>query len=169
MDGIPFRRVERSLAGSRKPSTSSAISARMGRIRQKGTAPELLVRKACSELGLHYRTRNRDLPGSPDLANRTHRWALFVNGCYWHHHKGCPKATTPKSNAEFWLAKFARNQQRDIAARHALRRFGYYVVTVWQCEAEVASKLAHRLRKLANQRGEAAQARRIQKWKKRNP
>ena len=147
----PFKRVEKRLAGGLQLTTDAATSARMGRVRRRGTAPELLVRRACSALGLHYRIRNRDLPGSPDLANRSRRWALFVHGCYWHHHKGCSKATTPKTNPGFWLAKFARNQERDRAACKALRQQGYLVVTVWQCETEVPAKLTRRIQRLAAQ------------------
>lgn len=145
----PFKRVERKLAGSTALRTDAETSARMGRVRQRDTAPELLVRRACRSLGLHYRTRNRDLPGSPDLANRTRRWALFVHGCYWHQHEGCPKATTPRRNSEFWKAKFAANVERDRAALMELRSRGYRILTIWQCETESQKRLKSRIRKFA--------------------
>src|SRR5262249_38476785 len=106
----------------------------MSRIRQQGTAPEIAVRRAVTTLGLRYTVNNKDLPGSPDLANRSRRWAIFVHGCYWHRHAGCHKATTPRTNTEFWLNKFSRNVARDDAAREKLRREGYRVLTFWQCE-----------------------------------
>jgi len=137
-------------------TTTPAISQRMARVRQAGTAPELGVRAACSGLGLRYRIRNRDLPGSPDLANRTWSWAIFVHGCYWHRHAGCSKATTPRSNIEFWLAKFARNKQRDRASVAALKRQNFRVLTVWQCEAELPERLARRLRVFFADQGLAA-------------
>lgn len=106
----------------------------MAKIRQRGTSPELVVRAALHQLGLRYRTHNRDLPGSPDLANRRRRWAVFVHGCYWHRHESCPRATTPRTNRAFWEAKFQRNVQRDANAVLALQRLGYRVLVVWECE-----------------------------------
>ena len=121
----------------------------MARIRQAGTAPEKTVRRAVATLGLRYTVNNKDLPGSPDLANRSRRWAIFVHGCYWHRHEGCYKATTPGTNTEFWLNKFARNVARDAAAREALRRVGYQVLTLWQCELNSSGKMTGRLARLA--------------------
>jgi DNA mismatch endonuclease (patch repair protein) len=140
-----FKRIERRLVGRSKPKTDAATSARMARVRQRGTAPELLVRRAFRSAGLAYRTRNRDLPGSPDLANRSRKWAVFVHGCYWHRHNNCRLATTPKTNAPFWLSKFAHNVARDATARKALRGRGFRVLTIWQCEAEQPLRLAARL------------------------
>ena len=145
----PFKRIEKRLVGRTAPTTTAATSARMSQVRQRDTTPELLVRRAFRAFGLSYRTRNRDLPGSPDLANRAHRWAVFVHGCYWHRHKSCAKATIPRSNVEFWAAKFDYNVKRDRTARAALRRLGYSVLTVWQCEAESPSKLNGRLANFA--------------------
>src|SRR5579859_79851 len=88
----PFKVVEKRLAGRRRLRTTQGASKRMARVRQRGTAPELLVRRAASSLGHRYRLKNKDLPGSPDLANRSKRWAVFVHGCYWHHHAGCSRA-----------------------------------------------------------------------------
>lgn len=144
-----FKRTEKRLAGSLQPTTDAETSTRMSRIRQRGTAPELLVRRACRRLGMRYRTSNEDLPGSPDLANRARRWAIFVHGCFWHRHAGCSKATAPKRNAEFWSAKFQRNVERDREARAALRRLGFRVLTLWQCEAESPKVLAGRLGKFS--------------------
>lgn len=114
----------------------------MARVRQAGTGPELLVRRACHARGLRYRVQNSDLPGSPDLANRSRRWAIFVHGCFWHRHAGCKKATLPRRNAAFWSAKLQRNVERDRAAVRDLHRLGFTVLTVWQCEAEQAERLA---------------------------
>ena len=78
---------------------SRDTSARMGNIRQRGTEPELAVRAMLTALGVRYRTGNRDLPGSPDLANRGRHWAIFVHGCFWHAHPGCVKATMPNGES----------------------------------------------------------------------
>jgi DNA mismatch endonuclease (patch repair protein) len=117
-----------------------ATSQRMGRVRQKGTRPELLVRALLRSLGHRFRLTNRDLDGSPDIANRSRRWAVFVHGCFWHRH-GCKATTTPTRNREFWQLKFARNVERDRRAEEALREQGYTVVVVWECETKRAPDL----------------------------
>lgn len=123
-----------------RPVTDAATSRRMAGIRQKGTTPELAVRRALTRLGLRYRITNRDLPGSPDLANRSRRWAIFVHGCFWHRHRDCRRTSTPTRNREFWEAKFTANIERDRRAVDALRRAGYHVATVWECETEIECK-----------------------------
>jgi DNA mismatch endonuclease (patch repair protein) len=130
----PFKAVEKRLAGRHRLVTTRGTSKRMAKVRRKGTAPEILVRKALSWLGYRYTLNNEDLPGSPDLANRSKKWVVFVHGCYWHHHAGCPRATTPKSNRPFWLAKFAANRVRDMKAAEALAGKQYLVITLWECE-----------------------------------
>lgn len=151
MSKQPFKKVEPRLAGKAALRTDAATSARMSRIRQTGTAPELTVRRAVTTLGLRYTVNNKDLPGSPDLANRSRRWAIFVHGCYWHRHAGCHKATTPRTNTEFWLNKFSRNVERDDAARATLQREGYRVLTFWQCELDSGKKVTRRLTHLTVQ------------------
>src|SRR5262249_54207199 len=126
----------------------AATSARMALVRQRGTAAELTVRRALRALGHQYRVRNRDLPGSPDVANRTRRWAVFVHGCFWHRHNGCVRTTTPQRNRTLWEAKFVANHLRDRRAVLALRRLGYAVVIVWECEAENSRSLARKLSSL---------------------
>jgi len=103
----------------------------------------------CRELGLAYRRNVRSLPGSPDLANKSRRWAIFVNGCFWHHHKGCKKATVPKSNRDFWLAKLADNRRRDARKIRDLRAAGYRVLLVWACELGNEATLRRRLSNLS--------------------
>ena len=134
-------------------TTTRETSERMSRVRQRGTGPELATRRALSALGLRYRLNNRDLPGSPDMANRRHRWAVQVAGCYWHRHKGCSRATTPKTNRDFWLRKFAANVARDKRTARALRRLGFRVVVVWECQTERADALRGRLRRFVVDRG----------------
>lgn len=113
----------------------------MRRQRQKDTKPEILVRRALHRLGRRFRVDNRDLPGSPDIANRKRRWAVFVHGCYWHAHEGCPRHTIPRRNREFWEEKFRANRARDERAVAALERNGYRVVTIWECESADLEKL----------------------------
>lgn len=120
----------------------------MAGIRQSGTAAELAVRAAATALGLRYRVRNGDLPGRPDLANRSRRWAVFVHGCFWHRHEGCSRTTTPARNRAFWVAKFEANIARDARAMAALSALGWAVVVVWECEAENATSTRARLLEL---------------------
>ncbi len=106
----------------------------MSRQKQRDTGPEIAVRRLVYKLGHRYRVRNSDLPGSPDLANRSRSWAVFVHGCYWHHHPGCSRATIPKSNKDFWMAKFQTNRERDSQAIKKLEALGFKVLVVWECE-----------------------------------
>ena len=128
-------------------------SERLGKIRQRGTGAELLVRRVLHALGHRFRVENRDLPGSPDIANRKRQWAVFVHGCFWHRHGGCRRATTPKRNRDFWLAKFAANVKRDARVQAVLRELGWRVVVVWECEIEenpraVGRRIATKLRRI---------------------
>lgn len=106
----------------------------MARVRQKGTIPELRVRSIAKSLKLRFTTNNNDLPGSPDLANRTRKIAIFVHGCYWHRHPNCKRATVPKSNIMFWHAKFTKNVERDLKSIETLQSMNFKTIIVWECE-----------------------------------
>jgi DNA mismatch endonuclease, patch repair protein len=125
----------------------------MAAVPQAGTTPELLVRQVLSRLGLRYRLNVQGLPGRPDIANRRRLLAVFVHGCFWHRHEGCQLATTPKRNRQFWTKKFAANCVRDARNSAALRRRGYSVVVVWECETRKLLKLESRLRRLVQELG----------------
>lgn len=115
----------------REPLTRSQM---MARIRSKNTLPEVRTRAAVHALGLQYRVHVEDLPGKPDLANKTRRWAIFVHGCFWHSHEGCQLASKPRSNTGYWSEKLVRNRERDILHLQALSDLGYEVLTIWECE-----------------------------------
>jgi DNA mismatch endonuclease (patch repair protein) len=115
----------------------------MGRIRSKDTMPEIRTRAAVHALGLRYRIHVSDLPGKPDLANKSKRWAIFVHGCFWHAHDGCRLASSPRSNTTYWAEKLARNRARDAANGAALREVGFKVLTVWECEARSDGRLGY--------------------------
>lgn len=85
-------------------------------------------------MGGRFRLNRKDLPGSPDIVLPGRRLVIFVHGCFWHHHEGCRAARTPKSNPEFWKAKFERNRARDAEAVAALEHLGWRVRTIWECE-----------------------------------
>jgi DNA mismatch endonuclease Vsr len=124
----------------RPQASDAATFARMKSVRRSGTRIETVVANALRAAGHRYRRNVRSLPGSPDFANQRRRWAVFVNGCYWHHHKGCSKATVPKRNTAFWTAKFRDNRARDARAVRALRSLGYRVVIVWECSSNNVGK-----------------------------
>lgn len=120
----------------------AATSRRLAHIRQHDTSAEQLVRHEVYALGGRFRVNNRDLPGSPDLANRIRGWAIFVHGCFWHAHPRCVRATVPKRNTKFWLEKFEANRARDRRVKAKLERLGFRVGVIWECEAEDARRLA---------------------------
>ena len=136
-----FKKIERRLVGNEVLQTTAVTSERMGRVRQRDTGPEMRVRRVVAAMGLRYRTSNRDLPGSPDLANRTRKWALFVHGCFWHQHRGCQAATVPKSNRGFWEAKFSANRERDLRVRKELEARGFAVTIIWECQTQNPSSI----------------------------
>lgn len=118
----------------------------MSRVPQRGSTPELRVRRAAHALGLRFRLHRRDLPGTPDVVFPRHKVALFVHGCFWHRHVGCRKASTPKSRVDFWQSKFDRNVVRDGENASALERSGWRVETVWECETRNPEDLQARLK-----------------------
>jgi DNA mismatch endonuclease, patch repair protein len=136
----------------------------MGAVGQKDTPPELAVRRILRALGFRYRIRNRDLPGSPDIANRKRRWAVFVHGCFWHGHRHCPKTKggkggrIPKRNRDFWFKKIQDNRARDSRAVESLEAMGFCVEVVWECELKdpfgVRERLAGRLTGSDHEQGE---------------
>lgn len=106
----------------------------MGAIRSKDTRPEIRVRRRLHAAGLRYRLHVTDLPGKPDLVFIRARTIVFVHGCFWHQHPGCPFAVTPRSNVRFWTAKLRSNVERDARVGSELRRLGWHVELVWECD-----------------------------------
>jgi DNA mismatch endonuclease (patch repair protein) len=111
----------------------------MSRVRGKNTGPEIRVRKCAHALGLRFRIHRNDLPGKPDIVFPRRKIALFVHGCFWHRHPGCRKATAPSSR--FWAKKFAYNVKRDVRAKAALRKLGWKVAVIWECETKDSNRL----------------------------
>ncbi len=130
--------------------TDESTSRRMSQIRTEDTAPEMAVRRILYGLGFRYTTDNRDLPGNPDIANRSRGWAVFVHGCFWHAHQACKKGTTlPKRNREFWAEKLQKNRERDERVKQELRGVEIAPLVVWECElarpVEVAQAILENL------------------------
>lgn len=116
----------------------------MARVRNRNTAPELVVRRLLHAMGYRFRLHRRDLPGSPDIVLPKYRTAIFVHGCFWHGHPGCPRAARPTTNVEFWNRKLDTNLRRDAQVREDLERLGWHVVVVWQCETRDLDALRSR-------------------------
>ena len=126
----------------------------MSRIRNKNTKPEIVVRSLLHRMGYRFTvnaTNNRKLPGKPDIVLPKYKTVIFVHGCFWHRHKGCKETTTPKSRTEWWQAKFDGNVARDRKNQRLLRKDGWKVIVVWECQtkkAEGLEKTAKRLNRL---------------------
>lgn len=120
----------------------------MSRIRSKDTKPEIAVRSLLHSMGFRFRLHKGELPGNPDIVLSRLKTVVFIHGCFWHRHKGCRDNSNPATNSEFWQAKFQRNVARDKRNASALRRLGWKVITVWECELKKPSKLESRLRRL---------------------
>jgi DNA mismatch endonuclease (patch repair protein) len=103
-------------------------------------------------MGLRFRLHRKELPGHPDIVFSRWRVAVFVNGCFWHRHPGCRKATTPKTNVEFWTRKFEANVARDARTQLELESLGWKVAVIWECETKSQSLLQERLKKIFAQR-----------------
>lgn len=111
-------------------------SQNMRLIKSKDTVPEKKVRSVAHRLGLRFRLHRNDLPGAPDILFPSRKTALFVHGCFWHRHEGCPRATTPKTNNNYWNRKFMRNVERDNENRKKLEEKGWRVLVIWECETK---------------------------------
>ena len=123
----------------------------MSRIRSKNTRPELLVRSILHRSGYRFRLHARELPGRPDVVLPKWKTVVFVHGCFWHRHKGCRFAYSPKSQTAFWRKKFSENMKRDARKAGALASLGWTVVTVWECELARPAELLERLQKIRYQ------------------
>ena len=106
----------------------------MSRIKGKNTKPEMLVRKFLFANGFRYRLNVKSLPGKPDIVLPKYKTVIFVNGCFWHGHKGCKYFVVPKTRTEWWLNKIRETQKRDREKEIQLNVLGWKVVTVWECD-----------------------------------
>ena len=109
-------------------------SVRMSRIHSDSTKPELKLRRALWRQGFRYRKNDRSLPGRPDIVLPKYRTVVFMHGCFWHGHKGCPTSHIPETNKDFWKSKIARNQERDQEVWRKLEAKGWSVIIVWECQ-----------------------------------
>ena len=106
----------------------------MSQIKGKNTKPEILVRKFLFSKGFRYRLHVKNLPGNPDIVLPKYKTVIFVNGCFWHGHKGCRYFVLPKTRTEWWLQKIKGTWLRDKDAEIKLQVLGWKVIVIWECE-----------------------------------
>lgn len=116
----------------------------MAAVRSTDTMPERAVRSILHKLGLRFRLHQRALPGTPDIVLMRHKHVIFVHGCFWHSHD-CPRGKIPSTRPEFWVPKLQRNCERDRINAASLRKLGWRVVIVWECELAEPGRLVRRL------------------------
>ncbi len=128
--------------------TSTQRSEMMSRIRGSDTGPERQVRSILHRMGYRFTLDNRDMPGRPDIVLPRYDLAIFVHGCFWHRHAGCRYTYAPKTRKAFWEAKFQANVARDKRVVSSLRRDGWRVWTVWECQLRKPQQVADRLERM---------------------
>lgn len=106
----------------------------MSRIKSKGTQPEKKLYLLFKKAGFKIRRNAKELPGKPDILLERKKVAVFLHGCFWHRHRNCRFTYTPKSNIDFWTKKFAANKKRDAVVKRELKRLGYLVSVIWECQ-----------------------------------
>ncbi len=114
----------------------------MSRIKGQNSKPELVVRSLLHRLGYRFRLHRTALPGKPDIVLPRFKTVIFVHGCFWHRHKDCRFAYTPKSRTDFWLKKLESNVLRDIQVKSDLETLGWRVITIWECELRDMDQLS---------------------------
>jgi DNA mismatch endonuclease, patch repair protein len=128
--------------------TPEQRSFNMSHIRGRNTRPEMLVRKLLHAAGLRYRLHGKGLPGKPDLVFAGAKTVVFVHGCFWHMHHCKYGKPVPATNGSFWAEKRGGNVERDRRNREALRRAGWRVFEIWECETRDVGKLAARTQRV---------------------
>lgn len=123
----------------------------MAQVKSKGMKPEMTVRRLLHGLGYRYRLHRTDLPGRPDLVFPSRCKVVFVNGCFWHNHSGCPRVRIPTNNRDYWMSKLARNQARDERNITLLEEDNWKVMTVWECQLRDLNATTEQLIKFLEQ------------------
>lgn len=106
----------------------------MAQVHSVNTHPELIVRKGLFAKGFRYRLHDSSLPGKPDLVFPKYKAAIQVNGCFWHGHKCTRGNRIPATNKDYWIKKISRNIAGDKRNRVKLKKMGWRLLTVWECE-----------------------------------
>ena len=116
----------------------------MSRVKGEDTVPERIVRSLVHRMGFRFRLHSAALPGKPDIVLSRHRKVIFVNGCFWHGHS-CKRGALPETNRDFWTVKISKNKKRDQRINRQLRKMGWNVLTIWQCQTKNIEKLTAKI------------------------
>ncbi|MBP7947921.1 MAG: DNA mismatch endonuclease Vsr [Verrucomicrobia bacterium] len=122
----------------------------MASVKGRNTAPERLVKSCLRRLHCRYRSNVKGLPGTPDIVLVGQKKLIFVHGCFWHGHKGCPRGARPDTNRSFWDRKIDGNMRRDAKTRCSLTRLGWRVLILWQCETRNLERMNAKLVRFIN-------------------
>ena len=118
----------------------------MAAIRGKNTKPEMFVRSLVHRMGFRFRLHSKGLPGRPDLVFPSRKKIIMVHGCFWNQHPRCRYSTRPATRPRFWAAKLDGNRERDQRVRRELRKLGWGVLVIWECQTRDMARLEERLR-----------------------
>lgn len=129
--------------------TPDQRSERMSLVRGKDTQPEVALQRLVSGLGFRYRKNARDIAGKPDLVFPRPRKVIFMHGCFWHRHT-CSLGRMPKSRQEFWKQKLEGNRKRDLRNARQLKKDGWRVLVVWECQLRHEDRVARRVQGFLN-------------------
>lgn len=119
----------------------------MRAVKGRDTAPEMIVRRLAHGMGYRFRLHRKDLPGKPDLVFPRLRKVLFVHGCFWHGHDCARGARVPVQHRDYWMAKIARNKERDARTRQALKALGWSSLALWECQLKDAGVTAKTIKR----------------------
>jgi len=120
----------------------------MSHIKNRGTQPEEKVASMLRSLRVRYRRNVKSLPGEPDFVVSSVKIVIFVHGCFWHNHSNCNRANLPKTNRRFWKIKIESNKRRDKRIARLLRKQGWRVITIWQCNLRDPDKVLNRMKRM---------------------
>ena len=123
----------------------------MSRIRSAHTKPEMLVRKFLHAQGFRYTLHSKKLPGKPDMVLPKYKTVVLIHGCFWHGHDNCKYYVVPKTRTGWWLNKINTNKANDEKAVKALKKEGWKIITIWECDlkpAKIEKTLASLLKKI---------------------
>ena len=123
----------------------------MGLVKCKDTKPELITRKLVYSMGYRYRLHGSKIPGKPDLVFAGRKKVIFIHGCFWHRHRGCPNCRLPKTRLDFWKPKLEENRKRDLANQRKLRKTGWEYLIIWECELKDTDLLSERIKAFMDQ------------------
>jgi DNA mismatch endonuclease (patch repair protein) len=129
--------------------TKATRSKIMAAVHTRDTGAERTVRSLVHRLGFRYSLTRNDLPGKPDLVFVSRKKIIFVHGCFWHGHT-CRYGRLPKSRRDYWEPKISVNRARDRRQAKALRKAGWSVMVVWQCQLKKKGALEGRIEGFLN-------------------